>query len=97
MGMAANPYSSEGETMFWLGVILSLVGSLWIVVNAFRTSVLWGLGALFVPFVSLVFALLNFAGNKIPLLLCVIGLVLCFMGWASYIAQVQEAAAAMPQ
>lgn len=83
--------------MFWLGVILSLVGSLWIVVNAFRTSVLWGLGSLFVPFVSLIFALLNFAGNKIPLLLCVIGMVLCFMGWGSYVAQMQDAAAAMPQ
>ena len=83
--------------MFWLGVILSLVGSLWIVINAFRTSVLWGLGALFVPFVSLIFALLNFAGTKIPLLLCVIGMILCIMGWSSYVAQMQDAAAAMPQ
>jgi hypothetical protein len=83
--------------MFWLGVILSLVGGLWIVVNAFRTSVLWGLGSLLVPFVSLVFALLNFADNKVPLLISVIGMVLCFMGWGSYVAQVQDAAAMMPQ
>lgn len=97
MGMAASIIHSKGTPMFWLGVLLSLVGSLWIVVNAFRTSVLWGLGTLFVPFVSLIFALLNFAGNKIPLLLCVLGLVLCFMGWGSYVAQMQDAAAAMPQ
>ena len=83
--------------MFWLGVILSLVGGLWIVVNAFRTSVLWGLGSLLVPFVSLVFALLNFADNKVPLLISVIGMVLCLMGWGSYVAQVQDAAAMMPQ
>jgi hypothetical protein len=83
--------------MFWLGVILSFVGSLWIVVNAFRTSVLWGLGSLFIPLVSLIFAIMNFAENKIPLLLCLLGMVLCFMGYGSYIAQLQDAGAAMPQ
>ena len=73
--------------MFWLGVILSLVGGLWIVVNAFRTSVLWGLGSLLVPFVSLIFAIMNFGENKIPLILSVIGTVLVFMGYGSYIEQ----------
>ena len=73
--------------MFWLGVILSLIGGLWIVVNAFRTSVLWGLGALLVPFVSLIFAIMNFGENKIPLILSVIGTVLLFMGYGSYMEQ----------
>jgi len=71
--------------MLWLGVILSLIGGLWIVVNAFRASVLWGLGSLFVPFVSLVFAIMNFRENKIPLLISVAGGVLVAMGWSSYI------------
>lgn len=70
--------------MFWLGIVLSLIGGLWIVVNAFRTSVLWGVGSLLVPFVSLVFALMNFGENKIPLLISVIGMVLVFMGYGSY-------------
>lgn len=74
--------------MFWLGVILSLIGGLWIVVNAFRTSVLWGLGSLLVPFVSLIFALLNFGTNKIPLLISVIGMALLVMGYGSLAEQV---------
>lgn len=73
--------------MYWLGIVLSLVGGLWIVVNAFRTSVLWGLGSLLIPFVSLIFALMNFAENKVPLLLCVIGLVLVFMGYGAFVEQ----------
>lgn len=73
--------------MFWLGVVLSLIGGLWIVVNAFRTSVLWGLGSLLIPLVSLVFALMNFSENKIPLLISVIGTVMMFMGYGSYVEQ----------
>ena len=32
--------------MYLLGLGLSVIGVLWIVVNAFRESVLWGLGSL---------------------------------------------------
>jgi hypothetical protein len=66
--------------MFWLGVALGLVGWLWLVVNAFRSSPLWGVGSLLISPIALVFGLLNFAENKIPLLLAVAGLVLYFMG-----------------
>ncbi len=63
-----------------LGLLLFVVGAIWIVVNAFGQSVWWGLGSLLVPFVALIFALLNFAENKLPLLLYVVGTVLLFMG-----------------
>ncbi|RDZ29444.1 hypothetical protein [Lysobacter silvisoli] len=69
--------------MYLLGLALSVIGGLWIVVNAFRESVLWGLGSLLIPLVALVFAIMNFGQNKIPLLLCVIGAVLIFMGMPS--------------
>jgi hypothetical protein len=88
-------------TMFWLGALLSTVGGLWLVVNAFRSSgVLWGLGSLLVPFVAQIYGLLNFAENKIPLLLSVVGIALFFMGYGSYVEQMQAmqaAAEAMPQ
>lgn len=80
--------------MYWLGIILLLIGGLWIVVNAFRTSVLWGLGALLVPFVSLIFAVMNFGNNKIPLAISVVGGILMFMGYGSYIEQVAAMQAA---
>jgi hypothetical protein len=68
--------------MFWIGALLCIVGGLWIVVNAFKESLWWGLGSLFIPLVGLIFAIMNFAENKIPLLLYVIGLVLLFVGGA---------------
>lgn len=66
--------------MFWLGVALGFIGWLWLVVNAFRTSALWGVGSLLISPIALIFGLLNFGENKIPLLLSVLGLVLYFMG-----------------
>ena len=66
--------------MFWLGVALSLVGWLWLVVNAFRESALWGIGSLLISPIALIFGLVNFSANKIPLLLCIVGVVMYFMG-----------------
>ncbi len=87
--------------MFWLGALLSTVGGLWLVVNAFRSSgVLWGLGSLLIPFVAQIYGLLNFGENKIPLLLSVVGIALFFMGYGDYTEQVaamQAAAEAAPQ
>ncbi len=87
--------------MFWLGVLLSAVGGLWLVVNAFRSSgVLWALGSLLVPFVAQLYGVLNFGENKVPLLMSLAGIALFFMGYGSYVEQVQAmqaAAEAMPQ
>jgi hypothetical protein len=87
--------------MFWLGVLLSTVGGLWLVVNAFRSSgVLWGLGSLLIPFVAQIYGLVNFTENKIPLLLSVVGIALFFVGYGDYTEQVaamQAAAEAAPQ
>ena len=69
--------------------------------NAFRSNgVLWGLGSLLVPFVAQIYGVLNFAENKIPLLLSVVGIAMFFMGYGSYVEQMQAmqaAAEAMPQ
>lgn len=69
--------------MYYLGIALCLIGGLWIVVNAFRTNVWWGLGSLLIPFVALVFAIMHFAGNKIPLAIYVVGLILLVVGLPS--------------
>ena len=39
--------------LFILGLGLSVVGTLWMLVLAFRTSLWWGFGCLFIPFVQL--------------------------------------------
>lgn len=54
-----------------LAVLLSLVSfaaTIWLAVVAFRKSVLWGLGTLFVPFCALVFAALHWQEAKKPFL-----------------------------
>ncbi|MEH6422477.1 hypothetical protein [Pseudomonas sp. CGJS7] len=69
--------------MYWLGVALCLIGGLWIVINAFRKSIWWGLGSLIIPFVAVVFAIINFAENKIPLAIYVVGIILLVVGMPS--------------
>ena len=73
---------------------MSFVGWLWLVVNAFRQSAMWGIGSLLISPIALIFGLLNFAENKIPLLLCVVGIVLYFLGVGDAVV---DPAMTMPQ
>lgn len=63
-----------------VGGIASIVGGIWFLVVAFQESVLWGLGCLFVPFVSLVFLILNFAEAWKPFVVSLVGSVVCLGG-----------------
>ena len=44
-----------GTILIWVGFTDALVGGIWFHLVAFRESFLWGIGCLFVPFVSLFF------------------------------------------
>ena len=61
-----------------LGLGLSFVGTLWMLVLAFRTSIWWGLGCLFIPFVQLFYLFSHWkeAGN--PFGLQVLGTVIIY-------------------
>ena len=83
-----------GFMLLCLGLVIMLVGHFWIVVNAFKTSVLWGLGALFVPLVAPIFAIMNWVSNKTPFLLWLGGMVLYAIGIVMYLPTLQAAAAA---
>jgi len=63
-----------------LGMILSVVGGLWLLVVAFQTSVWWGLGSLFIPIVGLVFVIMHWQPSKKPFLISVVGSVLLIIG-----------------
>ncbi|MBE2213704.1 MAG: hypothetical protein IAE82_07525 [Opitutaceae bacterium] len=58
---------------FWLCfvalAIVSAVCNIVILITAFRAGILWGLGSLFVPFVSFVFVLLHWHDTKKPFLI----------------------------
>ena len=64
--------------MSMIGLVLMLVGALWMVVIAFQESVLWGLGCLFIPFVTLFYAATRWAKVKVPALIWAAGWLLIF-------------------
>ena len=87
-----------GFIVLCIGLVIMLVGFIWIVVNAFKTSVLWGLGAFFIPLVAQIFAIMNWETNKTAFLTWLAGLVLYIVGIVMYwpTLQAASAAASMP-
>lgn len=69
-----------GTLLVVLGGIVMLVGGIWLLVEAFKESILWGLGSLFIPFVSLVFVIMHWDVSKTPFLIWIGGLVLTIAG-----------------
>ena len=67
--------------MHIIGLVIMLIGGLWILIEAFKESVLWGLGCLFFsPLVSLIFVILHWDKAGKPFLLQIVGLVLFALG-----------------
>jgi hypothetical protein len=62
--------------LFILGMILAVVGGIWLLVVAFQESVWWGLGSLLLPFVSLIFVIMHWQVSKKPFLISLAGGVL---------------------
>ncbi len=69
-----------GMLLFLVGGAMMLIGGLWLLVVTFQESVLWGLGSLFIPFVSLVFVVMHWEVAKQPFLLNIAGLVPVMIG-----------------
>ena len=61
-----------------IGWLVCAIGGIWSLVVAFRTSILWGLGCLFVPFVSLIFLILHWHDAKKPFGVELLGLAIIF-------------------
>ena len=64
------------------GLIDSMVGSVMIIVAAFRKRLLWGLVSLFMPLLALVFVAMNGSEGKNGFLCMVGSLALVFIGAA---------------
>lgn len=71
-----------GMLVMLVGVIVSFVFSVIILIKAFKTSILWGLGSLFIPFVILVYVFMHWADTKQPFLYAVGGWVITMIGAA---------------
>lgn len=55
-------------SLILVGLIIAFVFGIQLIIIAFRASILWGLGYLFVPFVSLIFIALHWDETKTPFL-----------------------------
>ncbi len=64
-----------GMMLFGVGLIMGLIGGIWFLVVAFQENVLWGLGCLFVPFVSLIFLIMHCDKAGKPFLIQLAGVV----------------------
>jgi hypothetical protein len=69
-----------GLALTVIGAIIALVGAIWFLIVAFSENVLWGLGCLCVPLVSLVFLVMHLEKAGKPFLIQVGGIVLYFLG-----------------
>jgi hypothetical protein len=58
-----------------VGILVSLICNILILIKAFKESVWWGLGYLFVPFVSLIFVILHWARTWKPFVISAIATV----------------------
>ena len=65
-----------GMIILGIGGIISLIGGIWFLVVAFRQSVWWGLGSIFIPFVSLIFLIMHWADAKKPFFVSLLGAVI---------------------
>lgn len=54
------------SALLLVGLVVAAVGGFWLLVAAFKESIGWGLGCLFVPFVSLVFVVMKWDRAKNP-------------------------------
>ena len=60
---------SLGMVLMGIGIVIALFYGIILLVKAFQTSVWWGLGYIFVPFVSLIFVIAHWQVAKKPFLM----------------------------
>lgn len=71
-----------GMVLMGIGFLVAAVYGIILLVKAFQTSVWWGLGSLFVPFVSLIFVIVHWQVAKKPFLMGLISIPFIVLGTA---------------
>lgn len=69
-----------GMILLVIGVLISAVGSIWLLIEAFQESILWGLGCVFVPFIPLIFLVMHWSKCAKPSLIMLVGTALGIIG-----------------
>ena len=68
----------------YIGIVIFIIGGIGTLIASFKTSILWGLGCLFIAPVSLIFLILHWDVAKNPFYLQLIGIALAFIGSSGY-------------
>ena len=71
-----------GSILFFVGGLIAFIGSIMIIINAFKESVLWGLGCLLINPVIIIYVLLNFGDNWKYVAMYGIGIVILICGFS---------------
>lgn len=66
--------------LVYLGFFILLLGSIGILIAAFKNSILWGIGCLFISPISIIFLILYWNEAKNPFFLQLIGIAVVFVG-----------------
>ena len=66
--------------LFWIGLVVYLIGSIGLLIDEFRESLLWGLAGLIFQVTHLLFAILHFQECKKSLGILLAGFLLMVLG-----------------
>jgi hypothetical protein len=66
--------------LFLIGLVIGSIGALWLIFVAFKQSPRWGLGALFIPGVFLIFGIIYWQDVSRPFVITLIGVALVIAG-----------------
>jgi hypothetical protein len=81
LGHRTRHMTAFGYIIFWLGMIVWLVGDLMFLAIVFRRSLVWFFGCLFVPFFDLVYFLLYPKETWKPMLITTVGCLAAGVGY----------------
>jgi len=69
-----------GLILMGVGALVLIVGSLWMLIETFKTGILWGIGSILLPFVSLIWLVTHWEEGKTPFLISIGGTTVMIVG-----------------
>ncbi|MEI8669936.1 hypothetical protein P4S65_17980 [Pseudoalteromonas sp. B131b] len=68
------------EVLSIIGIIIVVVGGIFLLIETFRESILWGIGCILISPISLLFIVLHWDVSKKPVVIQIVGLIIMFFG-----------------
>ena len=69
-----------GTIIIIIGAIVMIVGGIMLLIVAFKESIWWGLGSIFIPFVALIFVIMHWQKSKKAFFIWLAGFVVYIIG-----------------